>query len=194
MVDWWQPILYIGAGGLVSLVTAFVTNRLATDANRESDERQAKQRVEEEQRQAKRRVEEEQRQEIRKSRRDGLQPVTQFLELCRQYIAHDVVVSVFEKPGETDDETAMFENARKEAREGRPEIIHIAREYAGAMVLAMSVPGLMEELRKLWEGVRSGVGSDAQKEIGHAFQSAAELIERYIVGAEPHESSADTQE
>lgn len=198
MLEWWEAaalsVATAGAGGLIGLVTAYWTHRWTTSANRESEEREAKRRVEEEQRQAKRRDEEEQRKEIREIRRDGLQPVMQFLEECRQYLVHDVVISVFEKSGETDDEEARLEKMRREAQEGQPDQIHLAREYAGAMVSAMSIPGLGGEIDKLWAGVLSGVGSDAQKEIGRTFQSAAELIEQYIVSAEPHESSADTQE
>lgn len=173
MVDWWQPILYIGAGGVVSLVTAIVTSRLTTNANRESDERQANQRVEEEQ-----------RQEIRKTRRDRMQPVVDFLESSKRYgastiVSEAVAAAVEGLPSEE------AEQHKRRATGYQLDKYDLLRLYIVAMTSAQSVPGLMDELQKLNDAQRPNVDLETRVQWAPALASCETLVEQYIVSANP---------
>lgn len=176
MVDWWQPILYIGAGGVVSLVTAIVTSRLTSRANRESDERQANQRLEEEQRQA-----------IGQIRRERMQPVVEFLDLAKRFFVRGIIREVADtwSPSEDDNiDEEKLEEARKTVKEktlmGVSGFVELAEAFGVAVASSSSIPGLQEQLRE----IRGNPDN-----LDTAIQSAEELIERYLAGAE---SSATT--
>ena len=86
MVDWWQPLLYIGAGGVVSLLTAYATNRLTRSTLRESERGEAE-----------RRKEEERRQSIKQILRERIEPIFAYLKLAKQYFAHERIELVVDR-------------------------------------------------------------------------------------------------
>ncbi len=167
MVDWWQPILYIGAGGVVSLVTAFVTNRLTRSTTRESEERQAKSRVEEEQRQA-----------IRQSRRERVRPVVDFIESAKLRYAFQGVGNIIDNLQQRSERRSEMEEVQRNA----PSIPELTRLYFVAFVSSWSIPGLQDELKVL-------LGAFGDPEMAgkwdQAIASAEELIERFIASATP---------
>lgn len=189
MVDWWQPLLYIGAGGVVSLVTAIVTNRLTTSANRESEERQAKRRVEEEQRQAKRSVEEEQRQEIRKIRRERVQPIWDLLEVAKRFVASRDSMRTFENMhaenlGGLRDQVTLDE-LQKAVRKRYPSPSIV--DLANAFYVAMSTAAPREvdlALKHIIEGLQPSQSAEASANVKIAIGEAERTVEKYLVETE----------
>ena len=86
MVDLWDALALVTAGGVLSLVTGILIQILSTRANRKSEERQAK-----------RRVGEEQRQEIRKMRSARMQPVVEYLESAKGGAASRIIADSVKK-------------------------------------------------------------------------------------------------
>ena len=196
-----DPLLYIGATGVVGLITAWATHQMTRTTNRDSAEREAKRRVEEEQRQAKRRVEEEQRQAIRQNREKRAQPVVDFLELSKRRFASRAVGGAVAKAVEelppkvkANMDSQELEQLKRRATGYEPDHYELVRLYIVAVASSFSIPALRDELDKIHDAQGLNADPETARQWGPAIASAEALIERYIVSAEPHESSADTQE
>ena len=128
MLDWWEATLLsvatAGTGGLIGLSIAYFTQRWTTKARRESEEREAKLRVEEEQRQV-----------IRQFRRERIKPVLEFLELWHGYMMRWVLNETpdeFDKldPQERDERIARWKRLDDEV-EGLRKAAAAVKELVG---------------------------------------------------------------
>jgi len=185
MIDWWQAILVLLAGGLISGVTAYATHHWTTSAGRDAEERQAKRRLEEEQRQA-----------IRQLRRERIQPVLDFLDIAKRSAARQTIEEaldeVYEKmSGDVRPALDRWQEMKERVFEAYPDVVEVTRTVSVAMWSGVSVPGLLHKLIRIYSAVHPATHRERQRQLADAIRSVEELVEQYLAGAEPHESTSD---
>lgn len=185
-MDWWQAILVLLAGGLISGVTAYATHHWTTSAGRDAEERQAKRRLEEEQRQA-----------IRELRRERIQPVLDFFDVAKESIVSELIGQVIEEHYESlSPERKLppeeWKKVKSDLLEAEPPTaVQRARAFTLAVHASVSVPLLQHELVRLYTARRMDTDPKLSEEFGPALRSVEQLVEQYLAGAEPHEPPAD---
>lgn len=181
MVDWWQALPYLLAGGLITVAASYLTHRWSTSANRQAEERQAKRRVEEDQRQA-----------IRQLRRERIQPVLDFLESAKLCAAEQPVKKAVDGAVERAQERRRPEDGppaeewQEVAREllgPEPDPLELMRGCARALVASASVPGLQQAVVKLYEALPTSNSRKVRPEFYRAVQSVEQLVDQYLAGA-----------
>ena len=173
MVDLWDALALVAAGGVLSLVTGIVIQILSTRANRESEERQAQ-----------RRVEEEQRQVIRQRRRERMQPVVDFLELSKRRFASRTVGGLVAKAVEKfPPQKEEVEQLKHRATGDEPDYYELLRLYAVAAASSLSIPALLNELEKISHAQGDDADPETAGQWGLHIASAEALIEQYVAAA-----------
>jgi hypothetical protein len=186
MVDWWQALLLVFAGGLAGLPTAYFVHRWTSRASREAEERQAKRRLEEQQRQA-----------IRRLRRERMQPVLDFLDVLKQSVTSQLIEQVIE--GQYDSlgpdrklRPEEWKKVKSDLLEAEaPTSVQQARAFTLAVHASVTIPALQHELVRLYTASRTATDPKPWKEFDPALRSVEQLIEQYLAGAEPREPTVD---
>lgn len=170
------PLAYIGATGAVSVIVAVVTNRLTAATTGESEERQAKRRVEEEQRAA-----------IHQIRRDRVQPILDYLELWKQYglrWALEAITSEIEAdPEERDRLAEQLEAVKQATAESTADKLALAKAYFAASSSSTSMPGMRDELDKLLSATAAELNDEKFDEVQSVVRSVENQIENYLMKA-----------
>jgi len=184
-MDWWQALLLLLAGGLISGVTAYATQHWTTSASRETEERQAKRRLEEEQRQA-----------IRQFRRERMQPVLDYLDIAKRCAARvhiegilDEVYPRFNHEGRLSPEE--YAKIKRKLLDADREVLQESRGLHIAVSASASEPALQRALAEVFYATPGERDPEAWAQFGRALRSAEQLIEEYVAGAEPHEPASD---
>lgn len=105
MIEWWQTALISWGGSTIVAVLAIVIYVRTANDNRAAEALRAKRKVEEEDResdrqirrervQAERKIEEEKRESDRRIRRERVKPISDFLDLAKQYFARATIEKV----------------------------------------------------------------------------------------------------
>jgi hypothetical protein len=174
MVEWWQALVLVLAGGLAGLPTAYFVHRWTTRASREAEERQA----------------------IRHLRRERMQPVLDFLNIAKRFAARQTIEEaldeVYEKmSGDVRPARDRWQEMKEDVFEAYPDVVGVTRAVSVALWSGVSVPGLLHKLVRMYSAVHPASHRKRQPELADAIRSVEELVEQYLAGAEPHESTAD---
>lgn len=185
MVDWWQALLYLLAGGLITVAASYATHYWTTKASRQSEERHAKRRLGEEQRQA-----------IRQLRRERMQPVLDFLDTAKQSVARQPIEKVLDEEYESlgpNDKPPLeqWQEMKSDLFGVVPPGIEEARAFTIAELAAISIPALQGQLLRIYGALKVDSDPKIRAQFGPALRSAERLVEQYLAAAEPHEPTAD---
>lgn len=189
MIDWWQALLYLLAGGLITVTASYATQHWTTSAGREAEERQAKRRLEEEQRQA-----------IRQFRRERIQPVLDFLDMAKQHAAREPIETALDKAYETASAEGKlpaddWQRIKRESLGAQPQLAQALFRLGQAAVVAgmaaTSVPALVDALEKTFAPLLDTSHPDRLNKLSDNLATVEQLMEQYLAGAEPHEPPAD---
>lgn len=174
MVDWWQALLLVLAGGLISVPTAYATHYWTTKASRQAEERQA----------------------IRQLRRERMQPILDFLDIAKQSAARQDIIEILDEEYQRlrpKDKQPLEEwhKMKSDLLQADPAGIQEMRAYQIAQFASVSTPALMRELFRLHAALVIRGDPKILRRFGPALRSAEQLIEQYLAGAEPHEPTPD---
>lgn len=174
MVDWWQALLLVLAGGIAGLPMAYAVHFWTTKAGRAAEERQA----------------------IRQLRRERMQPVLDFLDTAKQSAARQDVIEILDgeykrMSPEDSSRLAQWRKRKSELLDVDPDGIQLMRAYHVAEFASMSLPGLQREIFRLHAALMMKNDPKMLARFGPALRSAEQLLEQYLAGAEPHESTSD---
>jgi hypothetical protein len=176
MVDWWQALLLVLAGGLISVPTAYATHYWTTKASRQAEERQA----------------------IRQLRRERMQAILEFLDIAKQSAARQDIAEILDeeyqrlRPRDTQP-PEQWQRMKNELLQVDPAGIQEMRAYQIAQFASMSIPALMRELFRIHAALVMRSDPRMLSQFGPALRSAEGLIEQYLAGAEPQEPTSDTR-
>jgi hypothetical protein len=186
MVDWWQALLYLLAGGLVTVAASYATHYWTTKATREAEERHAKRRLEEEQRQA-----------IRQLRRERMQPVLDYLDVAKRCAARAHIKGILDEVvyprlnRERGLSPEQYAKVRRNLLDANRDVFQESRALHMAVSASSSEPALQRVLAEVFRATPTERDPQAWAEFGHALRSAEQLVEEYLAGAEPHESTPE---
>jgi hypothetical protein len=174
MVDWWQALLLVLAGGIAGLPTAYAVHFWTTKAGRAAEERQA----------------------IRQLRRERMQPVLDFLDTAKQSAARQDVIEILDgeyKRMSPEDSSRLdqWRKMKSELLEVDPDGIQLMRAYHVAEFASISIPGLGRDVFRIHAALIMKSDRNMLRQFGPALRSAEQLLEQYLAGAEPHEAIPD---
>ncbi len=214
MIEWWQTALISWGGSTIVGVLAIVIYVRTANDNRAAEALRAKWKVEEEDResdrqirrervQAERKKEEEKRESDRQSRRERVKPISDFLDLAKQYFARATIEKVVDatyagRPDKNDGMT--LERWRDRVRDLFPkgflsdlEDLQLLKAVSIA-VATVSTEEIQAQLMDVYAGLKPPEAPLKQLEYTAAIQAAETMVEQYVTGIEPAETPAEAKE
>ena len=178
MVEWWQAVTLLLAGGLIGLASAYVQRRWTAADVHEAEDRERVRRVQEDERQAR-----------RQHRKDRIQPVVDFLDTVKRYSARDLVEYALDREYEVTFkemiDPAEWAGYKKEMLGGeRIALLEIVRQVKVAAASAPTAAVLEGVVyRAYWAALADTKTRNRTNDFDIEIRGAEQTLEDYIVGA-----------
>lgn len=179
-------LIAIGGVLLGSVVTAVVTVQVEKNRQKAESTRQEQALAAERQR--------EERQTIRQLRRERMQPALDFMETAKKFASDlpidkevDRAVDKVREGWRQEDRppAKVWEDLKGELMAPRPDVLELMRAFARAVLATASAPGLQAALMMVYVAGPTAGNPEVRPEFQRALQSAEQLLEQYLAGAEP---------
>ena len=129
-----------------------------------------------------------------------MQPLLDFLDMAKQYAAREPMKTALDQAYETSsaEDKPSAEDWQRIKRESfglEPELaqdlFRLGQAALVAGMVATSVPALADALRKTLPPLLDRSHPPPLNKLSDNLRAAEQLLEQYLAGAEPHESTAD---